>query len=421
MKFMEKNLGLIKRITQIVLLVGIALFGLFFLFGGSDVAAQRLVSHQYQSRQHQALITHVNTKQVQIVNRFVQGDFCNLIFSKQTQADFQKLFVLLNKRQRNERQIASYYDGHYYADLVTQKRLNQTDKHLLQEKNQTVYQQQKNRLDTIQIWFDQTQDANKFLTKTRKTFQADPRQLNLAQVSQANAYYKLIKNRRWQHYWQPQMQKILTYFKNAQANKDKSQLAQENAELEELKNAPLTQAYRPAHVTIIDNVQAVDVADKILQDAGITANKVLYFSQNDQTLSLLRRSGGHYHTQGALIRVTANQVMSGSYRIRALISNPSETAGVITDPQQSNFGRYYEDATGMNAEINTISDYNLSQPIFWLKNNPTLQTSILFSNSQTLGFIYSGSSVLNNGICVAESDLIQLTNVVDSGTLLYIS
>ena len=117
----------------------------------------------------------------------------------------------------------------------------------------------------------------------------------------------------------------------------------------------------------------------------------------------------------------SNQVVSGYYRIRALISNPSETAGVITDPQQSNFGRYYEDATGMNAEINTISDYNLSQPIFWLKNNPTLQNSILFSNSQTLGFIYSGNSVLNNGICVAESDLIQLTNVVDSGTLLYIS
>lgn len=418
---MDKNLGLIKHVTQIVLLVGIALFGLFFLFGGTDLAAQKIVSHQYQSSQHQALITHVNTRQIQIVNRFVQGDFCHLIFSKKTQDDFQKLFVLLNRRQRNKRQIASYYDGHYYANLVTQKRLSQTDKYLLQEKNQTVYQQQKNRLDKIQVWFDQTQDANKFLKKINKKFQSNPKQLNLDQVSQANAYYKLIKNRRWQHYWQPQIKKILTYFKNAQANKDKSQLAQENAELEELKNAPLTQDYQPAHVTIIDNVQSADSADKILQDADITANKVLYFSQNDQTLSLLRRSSGHYHIQGTLIRVTASQVESGSYRIREIISNPSETAGIITDPQQSNFAHYYEDATGINSTINVISDYNLAQPIFWLKNNPALQTSILFSNSQTLGFIYNGNSVLNNGICVTESDLIKLINLVDNGTLLYIS
>lgn len=421
MKALKKKFKLVRRVCQTILVIGVTTFVLLLCGGGVDVSAQSTLLHQYQTRQQQALITHVDTKKIQLFNKLIKSDVCGLVFSPQTKQDLQKIMRLFNNRQQNQRQIASYFDGNYYANTVTKKRLDRTDQNLLKEKNQTVYQRQKNRLDTIRIWFDQTQDANQFLKKTTEAFKANHDQLDLTQVSQANAYYKLIKNRRWQHYWKPQINEILAYFKNSQANRDKNQLQQEKEQLAALKNAPLTQSYQPAHVTIVDNVQVADDANKALQAAGITANEVLYLSQSDQTLSLLRRSNGRYRTSGPLIRIIANNTNSGLYRIREVITNPAETAGVVTDRTQPTFGRYYSDATVVDSTTNSVSDYNHAQPTFWLKNNPALQMSIMFGNSRTIGFIYSGSSALNNGIVVENSDLITLTNLINSGTTLYIN
>ncbi|MBA1393388.1 hypothetical protein EQ500_05845, partial [Lactobacillus sp. XV13L] len=256
MKINREKFRLIKRTSQIILVLGALAFLLLLAGGGVDVAAKDFVRHQYQNQQHQALITQVDTKKVQMFTKLMKLDAGHLVFSKKTRRDFQKITLLLNARRQNEEQVKSYFDGpHYYANRVSKKRLDGTDNNLLKEKNQTVYQRQKNRLDTIRVWFDQTQDANKFLKTAMGKFQTNHDQLDLTQVSQANAYYKLIKNRHWQHYWQPQIKELLTYFKNAQSNRDKNQLAQEQEQLAALKNAPLTQSYQPAHVTIIDNVQ----------------------------------------------------------------------------------------------------------------------------------------------------------------------
>lgn len=402
-------------------LVIIGVVGFLLEFGNSyfNVNTQHFIDSQYQDRQHSALVTQVNTRRLNFTTNLANSPLGQLTLHPTTRQKLTRVQQLLALREDNQRQIAHYYDGNYYANQVTTPRLNQTDRNLLKEKNQTIYQREKNRIDTIRIWYDQTQDAKTYLNKNlAKTISS--KQLTMTKASTINTYYKLIKNRALKKYWRPKVTKALKEFKAAQQNQTQAQIKQQQAELKELKNAPLTQDYQPANVTIIDNAKQLDQVSHSLQQDDVNATNVLFYSNADQTLTLLQRNGGKYLPKMASLMATNNGLPTGTYSVKSLISDPGINAGVVTDLSSSSFGNYLEDATSYSEQDNTISDFNQAETIFWLKNNVALKNSMLIENQNQIGFIASSMINLNNTLTLSTSDLTRLMAVVTPGTVLYV-
>ncbi|UQS84314.1 hypothetical protein [Bombilactobacillus thymidiniphilus] len=408
------------NIKLLIICLGWGIFGLGFLGGSTNVYAQHFIKTQYQGRQQQALVTNVNRWQVSFFTHLMQLDPLNLVFNDQVKTKFDNTEKLLTLRDQNAQEITNFYAGKYYANGVTKKKLDHVDQNLLQEKNQTIYQKQKNKLDQIRIWFDQTHDAQHFLAKTYHKFVTQPQKLNLTNVSEANAYYKLIKNKASQKKWRPKVKKMLATFKQSQQSQSRAQLAKEKAQLTALQNAPLTTSnYTPANVTIIDDLQQLDEISSKLQQAGIKAQSVLFYSSDSQTLTLVHRSGSKYVSAMRSLTVRSGSLPAGSYQIEQVITNPGDTAGVVTDKGSANFGQYYADATKLGFDTNSTSDFNQAKSVFWLQNNAALQTSLLVANNSNLGFISSATGLANN-LSVSSADINSLLNNIANTSILYV-
>ncbi|UQS82113.1 hypothetical protein MOO45_08010 [Bombilactobacillus folatiphilus] len=404
------------------IVIGELVFVISLASGFFNVNTQKWIKSQYQDTQQTALVTHIDQKRLHFTQSLWASTPGNLFVHSKTQQQLKKLVKLAQLRQNNQQQVDHYYDGSaYYANGVSTKKLNHTDRQLLLDKNQTVYQKQKNRLDTIRIWFEQTRDAQKYLTKTLPPTNNDHNQtLTMTQASEISAYYKLLKNRTLKKDWQPRVAQALQQFKDAQKNQSQAQKAQQQKELTALKNAPLTQDYQPANVTIIDKLKQLDQITRILQQAGITSNTVLVYLSSTQTLNLVRRSGDHYVPVLHSLSVVGGSLPAGSYVVRRIINNASATAGVVTDPSSASFGRYFDDATTFTTQQNDISDFNQTDDVFWLKNNLKLQPSILVANASQIGFLADAPLALDNTLGLNLSDLNSLMTAISIGVTLYV-
>lgn len=421
MKLKNRFILILRRSAYTIVIIAIFLLVGSVVHVSANVATQKFINSQYQNKQQGALITNAQLTRIQHLQNWSQKDRWALVFNQRTQKGLTRLLFLAHNRQQNDQTIRRYYDGRfYYANQVNTTKLDQTDNRLLLERNQTIYQRQKNHLDQIRIWYDQTQDAVKFLRPLLRTYHQETLTLSFEQVSQANAYYKLIKNRRLKQTWQPQVADLTKTFRQQQKNQDATKRAQEKAELAALKNAPLSQSYTPAKVTILDSFKAMDQASQDLMNNHVNATTVLFYASAQKTLTLMQRKGDRYTAASAAMAVQASSIASGSYKIAKVVTNPPSTAGIVTQPSQDNFGQYVADATNISSETNTETDFNQARPIFWLKNNPAFQTAILFNNGSTLGFIVAGST-LNNTITISSGDLLSIISSVNDGITLYVS
>ncbi|MCI1892794.1 MAG: hypothetical protein LKI92_11760 [Schleiferilactobacillus harbinensis] len=314
-------------------------------------------------------------------------------------------------RAKRTAAVAALYAGRDdYRDGVTTDQLHKLDQSLLQEKNQTVYQRQKNNLDTVQVWFQQTTDADAFLQKLYSNYTATKVLPNLQQMAQAKAYFSLIRNKTIKNKWtQPVAQMQSAFDKNTSATKEAQQKAEQET-LDSLKNAPLTKGYIPAQVNITENGQTVAGSnetdyDSILSNANVTAANVLFVDQATKTAHFLRRSAGHYSTSGDALTLDAVTLAGGRYAVAAVITNGAQGA-VVTDTTASDFGQYYATPSAAPASSpvqgsgndNATSDFNDATPVFWLKNNTDLQNSVLLKGTSTIGFVSAGASTLGNMI-----------------------
>lgn len=412
--------GIIGAITAII-------FFIMLSRGVVNAVVTSKISNQYQDKELEVLKTKIDYPTLNFIGKVIKASDGHDVITTENIDRFEQLKKNLQARKDRQKDVNDLYDGKSnYRDGVTSSEINSLDKTLLKEKNQDVYQKLRNRLDTIQIWFEQTEDADKYLNKTWQNFNNDNDSLDFKKVSMINTYYKLIKNKTVKNRWSEATQKMDQYFSSHQS--ESSRVAAVKQELEALRDAPLTQKYTPAQVDIVSSLQFSSSAADDLTQAGITGKYVLYYNTSSNKLALMTKVNGKYVAEDGYLSVTASQVSSGKYTIKKLVNNGTNDA-VITDTNNSDFGQYVTNADDDDLEKlgvvdpdNTTVDYNSATPVFWLKNNPDLNKSIYFTNNSSLGFIYSSSGAnYDQGLQISSSDLSSLMNKLSTGITFYVN
>ncbi|KRK53497.1 hypothetical protein [Companilactobacillus kimchii] len=409
-------------------IVGAITAAIFFIMlsrGVVNAVVTSKISSQYQDKELEVLKTDLDYPTLNFIGRVIKVSDGHVITPSNIKK-YQQLEDYIQARKDRIKDVAALYDGkNNYRDDVTSQKINDLDAALLKEKNQDVYQKQRNKLDTIQIWFEQTEDADKYLDKTWQGFNDDNSSLSFKKISMVNTYFKLIKNKTIENRWSEAVEKMDQYFSNHQGESSRVEAVKQ--ELEALRSAPLTEKYTPANVDIVSSLNFSSGASDSLTQAGITGKTALYYNTSTNKLALMTKVNGKYVAENGYINVTSSQVGSGKYTIKKLISSGSSDA-IITDNTNSNYGQYVTNASdsdledlGITNPDNTTADYNSATPVFWMKNNSDLDKSIYFTNSSTLGFIYAGSSSYNEGMQISSSDLSNLMSQISTGITFYVN
>ncbi|AKP67636.1 hypothetical protein [Companilactobacillus ginsenosidimutans] len=411
--------------AKVIIVITAVVFLITFSLGTANAAISKEISNQYQDNQLDVLKKSVNQNAMGFIGKLIDVSGTNIL-SKDNVDKYKNVQSELANREDRKHQISLLFDGkNEYKVTVTKDQLNGLDKTLLNETNQDVYQVQKNRLDTIRIWFEQTNDAEKYINNTWNDFLDSNKSLTMKKISMVNTYNKLIKNKNVKNDMQDKVAKMNEYFNNNSGEDSKVQNAK--AELEALKNSPLTEKYKPANVDIISKLDNSAKADDALSDAGINDKHVLYFDKAKGQISYMTLTGGNYVSDGSDISVQSDNISSGKYTIKSVISSASSNAAIVTDTSSSSFGKYLSNATddvlsgmGITNADNSTANFNTAKPVFWFKNNPALNNSVYFGTSGTIGFIYTGGSSYSNGIQVSTSGLSTIESKASSGLLLFV-
>ncbi|WP_334329493.1 hypothetical protein [Companilactobacillus sp. HBUAS59699] len=408
--------------------VGIITAVIFFVMlsrGVVNAVVTSKISSQYQDKELEVLKTDLDYHSLDAIGKLIDVSD-GYVVSADNVKKYDQLETYVKARKQRARDISKLYDGkNDYRNDVTNETINSLDKNLLKEKNQDVYQKLRNKLDTIQIWYEQTQDADKYISKVWDAFNEDNSSLSFKKVSMSSTYYKLIKNKSVKKQWTEAVKKMRDYYASHQG--ESTQVAAAKQELEELRNSPLTEKYTPAQVDIVSSLDFSSDAEDALTAAGLTGKYVLYYDSSSNNLALMTKVGSKYVAQDGYISVSNSQVSKGKYTIKRIVSAGSSDA-IITDSSNSNFGQYVSSASsddlsdlGVSNADNTTADFNSATPVFWFKNNSALTSSIYFSNGNTIGFIYAGGSSYNNGMQISSSDLSSLKSDVSSGITFYVN
>ncbi|KRN98708.1 hypothetical protein [Companilactobacillus kimchiensis] len=408
--------------------VGIITAIIFFLMlsrGVVNAVVTSKISSQYQDKELEVLKTDLNYKSLDFIGGVIKVSDGYVITSSNVKK-YRQLEDYIQARKNRTKGVSELYDGkNNYRDDVTSDKINELDKTLLKEKNQDVYQKQRNQLDTIQIWYEQTQDADKYLDKTWNGFNDDNASLSFKKISMVNTYYKLIKNKTVKKRWSEAVSKMDQYFANNKG--ESSRVAAVKEELATLRNSPLTQKYTPANVDIVSSLNFSGDTSDVLSQAGVTGKYVLYYDSSKNNLALMTRSGGSYVAEDGYISVSSSQVSSGKYTIKKIVNAGSSDA-IITDSSNSNFGQYVSNAStselsslNVSSPDNSTANFNSATPVFWFKNNSALTRSIYFNDGSSLGFIYAGGTSYNNGMQISSSDLSNLMSQISSGITFYVN
>ena len=409
-------------------IVGVFTAIIFFIMlsrGIVNAVVTSKISSQYQDKELEVLKTDLNYKSLDFIGKLIKVSD-GYVVTPSNVKKYRQLEVYIQARKDRDKAVTELYDGkNNYRDDVTSDKINQLDQNLLKEKNQDVYQKEKNKLDTIQIWYEQTQDADKYLEKTWTEFNSDNTSLSFKKVSMINTYYKLVKNKTVKKRWKNAIAQMDQYFANHKG--ESSQVAAAKQELEDLRNSPLTEKYTPANVDIVSSLNFSGSASDVLSQAGITGKYALYYDSSTNNLALMTRVSGKYVAEDGYISVISSQVSSGKYTVKKVVSGANSDA-IITDSNSSGFGQYVSNASDSQLEsydisnpTNSTADFNSATPVFWFKNNSNLSRSIYFGNGSTIGFIYAGGSSYNNGMQISSSDLSNLMSQISSGITFYVN
>lgn len=410
--------------AKVIAIFTAVIFFVMLSRGVVNAAVTAKINNQYQDKTHKVLKTDVNSSSASFIGKLIKTSG-KYVITKDNIKRYQELEDYIEARMNRADAVSALFDGKKnYKDGVSSGQIDELDKKLLKERNQDVYQKQRNRLDMIQVWFEQTQDANGYISKTWDKFNDDNASLDIKKISMVNAYYKLIKNKTIKKQWTEAVNKMTDYYANHKGASARVTAAKE--QLDELRNAPLTEKYKPANVDIIGTLDKSSNDSDTLSNAGITGKTVLYYDSSSNKLALMTNVNGNYVAEDGYISVSNSRVSSGKYSIKKVITSAGSNDAIITDSSNSNFGQYLNnasDSTLSNNDItdadNTTADFNSATPVFWMKNNSSLSRSIYFSNGSTIGFIYSGGSSYNNGLQISSSDLASLQSKISSGTTFY--
>ncbi|WP_125714925.1 hypothetical protein [Companilactobacillus kedongensis] len=410
--------------AKVIAAITAVIFFVMLSRGVVNAAVTAKINGQYQDKTNKVLKTHVDSGSVSFVGKLIKVSGNNII-TKDNVKRYHELEQYIDARSIRAEQVSALFDGKSnYKDGVSSGEIDELDKKLLKEKNQDVYQKQRNRLDMIQIWFEQTQDANGYISKTWDKFSSDNASLDIKKISMVNAYYKLIKNKTIKKQWTEAVSKMTDYYANHKGASARVTAAKE--QLDALRNSPLTEKYKAANVDIIGTLDKSDNDSDTLNNAGLTGKTVLYYDSSSSKLALMTNVNGNYVAESGYISVSNSRVSSGKYSIKKVITSAGNNDAIITDSSNSSFGQYLTNATDSTLESNditdadnTTSDFNSATPVFWMKNNSSLSKSIYFSNGSTIGFIYSGGSSYSNGLQISSSDLSSLQSKISSGTIFY--
>ena len=416
------------------MLVGAAVVGvitavIFFVMlsrGVVNAVVTSKISSQYQDKELEVLKTDLDYHSLNAIGKLIDVSD-GYVVTPDNVRKYNELEQYVRARKQRSADISSLYDGKDdYRDDVTEQKINTLDKDLLNEKNQDVYQKLRNKLDTIQIWYEQTRDADKYISKVWDEFNNDNASLTFKKVSMSSTYYKLIKNKAVKKQWENAVEQMREYYANHQG--ESTQVTAAKQELEELRNSPLTEKYTPAKVDIISSHDFSSDAEDALTAAGLTGKYVLYYDSSSNNLALMTKVGSKYVAQDGYVNVVSSQVAKGKYTIKRLVS-AGATDAIITDSNNDNFGQYVSSATSdelSNLDVssnadNTTADFNSATPVFWFKNNSNLTSSIYFTSGNTIGFIYAGGSSYDNGMQVSSSDLSSLKSEISTGITFYVN
>lgn len=408
--------------------VGIITAVIFFVMlsrGVVNAVVTSKISDQYQDKELEVLKTNLNYRSLNVIGKLIDVSDGHVITSSNVKK-YNELEKYISARKQRSSEITALYDGKdNYRDDVTNDKIKNLDSNLLNEKNQDVYQKLRNKLDTIQIWYEQTQDADKYISKVWNNFNNDNSSLTFKKVSMSSTYYKLIKNKSIKKQWSSAVEQMRDYYSNHK--NESTQVAAAKQELEELKNSPLTQKYTPAKVDIVSSLKFSSDAQDSLVAAGLTGKYVLYYDSSSNNLALMTKTGSKYVAQDGYISVVSSNVSKGKYTIKRLVSAGSSDA-IVTDSSNDNFGQYISNATdddlselNITDADNTTADFNSATPVFWFKNNSDLTSSIYFTSGNTIGFIYAGSSSYDNGMQISSSDLSSLKSQISTGITFYVN
>lgn len=410
--------------AKVIAILTAVIFFVMLSRGVVNAAVTAKINNQYQDKTHKVLKTDVNDKSVNFIGKLIKTSGRNII-TQDNVTRYHELEKYIDARIDRANTVSALFDGkNNYKNGVSSGQIDEIDKKLLNEKNQDVYQKQRNKLDKIQVWFEQTEDANGYISKTWDKFNDDNASLDIKKISMVNAYYKLIKNKSIKKQWTEAVNKMTDYYANHKGSSARVTAAKE--QLEALRNSPLTEKYKPANVDIIGALDKSSTDSDTLSNAGLTGKTVLYYDSSSNKLALMTNVNGNYVAEDGYISVSNSRVSSGKYSIKKIITSAGNNDAIITDSSNDNFGQYLNNASDSVLSDNDItdadnstSDFNSATPVFWMKNNSSLNRSIYFSNGSTIGFIYSGGSSYNNGLQISSSDLSSLQSKISSGTTFY--
>lgn len=427
-KDLRNNTKSTKYLLIVAKVVGVLTALVFFVtltYGTVNASISREISNQYQDKQLDVLKKNINQSSLNFIGKLINVSSGNVV-NQGNVDDYQKLIHQIKQRISRKKAVADLYNGKKnYQDDITKKLLDKLDQQLLKETNQDVYQTEKNKLDTIRIWFEQTHDAQKYIQTSWDKFNNDNSAISLKRISMINTYFRLIKNKTIKNNLNDEVTQMNQHFN--QHSGDNSKLKNAEAQLAALKNSSLKEKYKPANVEIISDLQKSSKVTSELNDAGVSEKHVLYYDTSKEQLGYMTLSDGKYTPDGASVFVISGNISSGQYSIKSIINSAGDNAAIVTDHGSSDYGKYLANATtsslqdlGITDADNTTADYNNATPVFWLKNNPSLTNSIYFGDSSTIGFIYSGSGNYNNSIQISASGLSTIESEISTGTLLYV-
>ncbi|MQS53197.1 hypothetical protein [Companilactobacillus mishanensis] len=412
-------------VAQIIAGITAVIFFVMLSRGIANAAISHKISNQYQDRDLSVLKAKTNNKSLAFIGRLMKST-SDVVITNENRNEYKKIESLIQDRKNRSKEVTDLFNGrHDYQDDVSKQSLDDLDNVLLNEKNQDVYQKQKNKLDTVRIWFEQTSDAKKYINKMWDKFNSSKSSLSIKEMSMLNTYYRLVRNRKVKQDLSDPVEQMNSSAKQNKGESSKVRAAK--AELAELKNSPLTEKYKPANVDIVSSLKFSSGASDALKDAGITDKKVLYYDKSKDRLAIMTNVDVNYVASDGYVNVQSGQVSAGKYSIKGIIRNAGSSAAIVTDSSNSSFGKYIANADSdtlsslniTNAD-NDTANFNSADPVFWFKNNSALSSSIYFGSGSTIGFIYSGGSSYSNGVQVNSSNLSQLQASLNSGILFFV-
>lgn len=327
-------------------------------------------------------------------------------------SEYARIRPLYTTQIQTQQGVQRLYNGKsHYSDFVSDKVLQVLSNNTNKINNQSLQSKLIVKIDTIDLWLNQTEQAESVINKISKKSTID-----FEDYVQAQANYSLIKNQKIKKQCGQQIKQIKAKYQNLSEQNKKNYQNKLKSEINSAKKqAEAKNTHAPANVTINVITKQEQHLSNLLGNADINSEKAIIM--DDGTLYLMKKQDDQYYSIEHKIDLSdSNSVNSGTYTVNLTINSGQNGAtnysiqnkgALILDDSDSKYSKY----TVLNihgSDFNTEANY--------LSLNST-DKYILFNNdSGYLLFTDSSDSNSDNMIQVSTNQLNTIVSFLDKST-----